>query len=350
MAQLLLTILLGMVLTELSKNVLEADLGLKTCVYINVGARRVSSAVMNEIRELIPQEDIYVAKSVEEEERAAIEILEKKIDTLFLGGGDGTFVRFINRLIFTAGNRTLPVIGILGLGTGNAIAQLVSSGNALSDLKSFLANPSRDTYPLSLVETDGMVYPFGGLGWDGQWLEDYERLNTMFPEVVKGRVGYITAFILGTIPRKLYDIVTRKHVHANIINGPHKAFRVGPNGEKADPVEPGEPIYSGNTTSVALGTVPDYGYGIRILPFAGVDLEYMHLRVVTISMARVLLAAPSVYYGVFRHPGVQDFYVKSCSVDFSKPMPFEIAGESMGRKTHVDFSVKSSRMNLLRFI
>lgn len=325
-------------------------MSVKTCVYINVGARRVSGAVMNEIRELIQPEDIYVAQSVEEEERTAIEILEKQVDTLFIGGGDGTFVRFVNRLVLTAGDRPLPVIGILGLGTGNAIAQLVSSGNALSDLKSYLANPSRDVYPLSMVETDGMVFPFGGLGWDGQWLEDYERLNALFPEVVKGRLGYILAFMAGTIPRKLYDIVTRKHVHAEIINGAHRAFRIGPKGEKTDPIEPGEPIYQGNVTSVAMGTVPDYGYGIRILPFAGNDLEYMHLRVVTISMARVLLAAPAVYAGSFRSSGIQDVYVKSCSVDFSKPMPFEIAGESMGRKSHVDFHIKSSMMDLLRFI
>ena len=325
-------------------------MSVKTCVYINVGARRVSPAVMNEIRELIPPEDIYVATSVEEEEQTAIEILEKEVDTLFLGGGDGTFVRFINRLVLTAGDRPLPVIGILGLGTGNAIAQLVSSGNALSDLKSYLANPSRDVYPLSMVETDGMLYPFGGLGWDGQWLEDYERLNTLFPEVVKGRVGYILAFLGGTIPRKLYDVVTRNRVHADIINGPHRAYRIGLHGEKTDPIEPGEPIYNGNITSVALGTVPDYGYGIRILPFAGKDLEYMHLRVVTISMARAILAAPAVYNGSYRPSGIQDIYVKSCSVDFSKPLPFEIAGESMGRKSHVDFRIKSSMVNLLRFI
>ncbi len=325
-------------------------MALKTCVYINVGARRVSSAVMNEIRELIPAEDIYVASTVEQEERAAREILEKQVDTLFIGGGDGTFVRFVNRLVLQAEGHNLPTIGILGLGTGNAIARLVSSGNPLSDLKSYLSNPSRDIQPMSLVETNGMVYPFGGLGWDARWLEDYERLNALFPEVVKGRVGYILAFMAGTIPRKAYEIVTRKRVHVDIINGPHKAFKVGPDGEKGEPIGPNEIIYSGNINSVAFGTVPDYGYGIRILPFAGKDLNYMHLRVVTISMTRALLAAPAVYNGSFRHPGVLDFYVHSCSTKFSEPMPFQIAGESMGRKSHVDFLVKSSMVNLLRFI
>jgi len=328
----------------------EETVNRKTAVYINVGARRVSPAVMSEISELIAPENVYVARSIEEEERAAMEIFEKGIETLFLGGGDGTFVRFINRLVLTAGDRPLPVIGILGLGTGNAIARLVSSGNPISDLKSYVANPSRDTYPLSLIETDDQLYPFGGVGWDAQWLEDYDRLNAIFPEVVKGRVGYSLAFMVGTIPRKLYELAVRKVITAKIVNGKHRAFRVGPKGEKGEPIEPGEPLYEGRITSVAFGTVPDYGYGIRILPFAANDLEYMHLRVVTISMARALMAAPAVYNGTFRHPGLQDFYVKSCSADFSEPLPFQIAGESMGRKSHVDFFVKSSMVNLLRFI
>ena len=324
---------------------------MKVALYINRGARRVSDGVLAELSELVPHEHIFTASTPQEDIEAAKQIIEGDFEALFIGGGDGTFVRFINTLAKIAKDLSLiPPVGILKLGTGNAVAQLVSAGDAVSDLKSYLLNPNRDYLPLSLVETDGMYYPFGGLGWDAQWLEDYDRLNALFPEVIKGRIGYVTAFMFGTVPKRAVEIIKRQKTFAEIENGWKPAYYVGKNGEKGQEIPPGQTIYSGEVNSIAFGTVPDYGYGIKILPFASKYPEFMHLRIVKISMLRALVAAPSVYRGTFQHPDVIDVYCADCTLRLSRPMPLQIAGESMGRKTHVIFHTVPSILNLIRFI
>ncbi len=323
----------------------------EVAIYINVGARRVSDEVIEHIKELIPPEDIFIASNAEEDEIAALKIIERGYKSLFLGGGDGTFVRFVNRMIRLLGDPyKLPNIGILKLGTGNAVARLVSSENTLSDLRSYLTNPSRDFMKLSLIETDGLYYPFAGLGWDAQWLDDYERLNTLFPEVIKGRIGYVSAFLLGTVPKRALRMITGKKVFVEITNHEKSAYWVDQKGEKGKEIPPNSIIYKGEINSIALGTVPDYGYGIKILPFASKYPEFMHMRIVTISMIRALISAPSVYKGTFRHPGVLDVYCSDCTARLSEPMPFQIAGESMGSKAHVTFHTVPSVVNLIRFI
>ena len=324
---------------------------MKLALYINLGARRISLSTIDQLRELVPPEDIFTASSPEEDLSAAHKIAEKDYEAIFMAGGDGTFVRFLNTLARVYGDlKALPPIGILRLGTGNAVARLVSAGDALSDLRSYLINPSHDYLPLSLIETDGFYYPFGGLGWDAQWLEDYERLNTLFPEVIKGRVGYITAFVFGTVPKRFWSLIKQEKVFVEITNGDKTAYFVGDNGVKGKEIPPQAEIFSGEVNSIAFGTVPDYGYGIRILPFANRYPEFMHMRIVKLSMLRALAAAPSIYKGNFRHPDVVDVYCSDCTVRLSAPLPLQIAGESMGRKTHVAFHIVPSIVNLIRFI
>ena len=78
--------------------------------------------------------DLYVSEN-SDDALAITKDITRAIPTVFTGGGDGTFARFVNDWT-SVGGSPLPQVGVLGLGTGNAVAGMVSSGNYEVDLNS----------------------------------------------------------------------------------------------------------------------------------------------------------------------------------------------------------------------
>ena len=172
-------------------------------VLLNANARRVSDGVCDQIAEIIDPAHVFMSNDAFEASEAIQRILDLGYGTVFTAGGDGTVHQFINSV---KDLEDIPRIGVLGLGTGNALAEIVSSGDPLSDLTSYVANPSDDTYSLPLCEAEGTTFAFGGVGIDAHILNDFFRLNERFDGTPAQRVfrnvgGYVAATFAMTIPR-----------------------------------------------------------------------------------------------------------------------------------------------------
>lgn len=325
-------------------------------IYLNSNARRVSPDVVGRIEELVHPDDIFYVSSIEESHRCAAAILERGYPTVFTGGGDGTFVQLVNALHQEAGpERAIPVLGVLSLGTGNALSRMVSSGSAIQDLKAYVANPSSDIWTISLIESEGQLYPFGSLGLDAEILSDYQEMKE---RVGQGRLkplfqnvgGYFAAYFGSTVPRHLRDWVLRRKVRVRVTNLGDDAYLVGPEGSKETAFKAGDVLFEGEAISTAAGAIPMYGYGLRLFPWADRHLDFFQLRVVDVPMTSALVNLPSIWNGKWTSDGLFDFYVRRVRLEYSEPMPFQLAGDLVGHRRTVEMEIRPRAVELVRFI
>lgn len=326
-------------------------------IYLNANARHVSPEVVSRIEELVHPDDIFFAATPDDAARHARSIHERNYPTVFTGGGDGTVVGLINALRSVAGGdgAAIPTLGVLSLGTGNAISRMVSSAGALSDLKAWLHNPSRDVWTIALMEHQGRLHPFGGLGADAEILADYHRmkgtlgagrLKPLFQNVG----GYFVAFFGATAPRHVGQALRGERLEVRITNLGDAAYRIGPEGRKTRFFGPGEVLYEGSVVLTIMGTVPVFGYGMRLLPWADRDPDMMQLRMSDIPLASSLVRLPAAWDGTLQHDRLHDFYVQRVRIRYSRPMPLQLSGDFEGMQDTVEVAVRPRAVRLLRFI
>ena len=323
-------------------------------VVLNTNAKKVTDDVAQLSSEIVPPEDLFLSDSAEDSEAIARVLVERGYETVFAGGGDGTVMHLINQLARYPLEQQ-PAIGILKLGTGNAMARMVSSGNVQGDLKSFMHSATREVMPISLVETEGIRCPFAGVGVDAAILNDYRFAkdnwgSSVLKPVVQSVGGYFLAFFARTVPRMAGDALlgNRAEVRVTVANG--DAQRVGPGGQLGESFAAGSLLYEGPLTAVLAGTVPFYGYGMKVLPYATLDPRRMHLRVTDLSAARALAILPSIWKGEVQNAQIYDFLVSEVRIELSQEVPFQIGGDAAGHRTKVVLRTIPNCVRLLKLL
>src|SRR5258706_11111497 len=115
--------------------------------------------------------------------------IRRGVDLIVLGGGDGTVVMGLT-LIGEACRglgRPEPAIGILRMGSGNAIADTVNAGDDVVGELGRLARGAGARRSMPLLEVLGVRAPFVGMGVDAQLLEDQAAVWRVFDRVPGGR-------------------------------------------------------------------------------------------------------------------------------------------------------------------
>src|SRR6185369_12319874 len=187
-------------------------------------------------------------------------------DTVLTGGGDGTFTVMVTEVVREArkSGGTLPRFGLLKLGTGNALAWVVGArdlkgGEVDADISRLCEEAGSRT--VRLIEVEGIITPFCGLGADAHVLSDYGWVKqhlgaTALRRFSSGAPGYAIAALTRTLPSLLFSGMTR----CRVINTGGEAFRIGPHGSVSGrPVRTGEVLYDGPMRLCALSTIPYYG-------------------------------------------------------------------------------------------
>ena len=325
-------------------------------VLLNPNARRVDAEVLDIIGDFVDPEHVYISDSEQKARELVDEIVAKGYGTLFAGGGDGTITQLINRLPDDEG---APRVGILKLGTGNAMAEIVSSGDPIVDLRTYTANPSRDAHNLPLCEVEGMRFAFGGLGVDATVLNDYRTLKDNYGDgvmkpLLQNLAGYLVAAFSVTIPRMLRRWLNQGQPTVRIVNegSPATVLRMedGTGAVEERLVPTGEVLYEGPVNTVMFGTCPFYGYRMKALPFAGMDPDRFHLRVSNVPIGVVVAIISRLWDGTLNHPGIMDFHADRVRMTFSEPMPYQVAGEAMGYRNEVNIGMSEAGVDLVRFI
>jgi diacylglycerol kinase family enzyme len=326
---------------------------LKTGVILNGNARRVSPRLVKNFRALVPPRDLFISRSPEEGTAIAQQLVRAGYERIMSGGGDGTFVQTVNDIIAYTRSlncdperellRAYPQIGVLRLGTGNALATVCGATRPTRDLMRLRDGRVGPPIPVDMIVAEGKRFPFAGFGYDGELLNDYiwlkERVsNPALKALFHSVAGYFLALGLRTIPR---------HLRGGAVDTPMRiialepAFYVDPlNNDMLVEHPAGSILFEGQATVASVGSVPFYGYAMRVFPFAGQKPGTFQLRVASMSVGRVLANLGAIWRGSYRDPrGVFDFLCSRNRIESDAPLPFQIGGDGAGYRTSLEFNV-----------
>ena len=325
-------------------------------VLLNANAKQVTDELRRSLETVVPPRDLFFSRTAREAAAIAETVLDRGYETVFTGGGDGTFIGWVNRIVESAARRNVPSprFGVLALGTGNAVAEVVGarSDTHVEELAAFASGETL-LRRLDLLTCEGRRTPFAGVGIDAAVLNDYywlkQRLgHTALRPLVCGVTGYGLAIALRSAPRHLLD---RRPTFCEIVNVGRPAYRLDGRGRQVGPaVGHGELLYAGPCTMAAASTVPFYGFGLKAFPFAHARPGMMQLRLATqLPLATILCNLSAVWSGGFDHPALLDFHAERVSVEFERPMPLQIGGDAEGWRDRVTFGMAPSPIELVDY-
>ena len=339
----------------------------RVAVLLNANARSVSESLKRELENFVPPEDLYYSRCFEDARGIARQVLDKGYRTVLTGGGDGTFVGYVNCLFEQAQEPRgvtsnaalklapvpayaleLPRFGVLKLGTGNAVADYSgASGRRLGVVEDILRARSGEVSiarPLHLITHEGKRAPFAGLGIDAALLNDYVRVKD---RLGPGAFGYFCSVVGKTLPSYA---LRRGVANVEVTNLGGRAQQIGPDGRLCGrEFARGEVLYRGPCKIAAAGTVPNYGFGFRIFPYALGAPGRFQLRLTAIGVPKILANLRTLWCGGPPPSGIYDFHCDKVRIRFDRDMPLQVGGDAEGYRREVVLEMAERPLDLLDF-
>ncbi len=306
-------------------------------VVLNGNARQVTDELVESFDQLVGSGDLFLSKSLDEAHDIAVNIVAAGYPVVLTGGGDGTFVQMVTSITKEARSRNQepPRFGLLKLGTGNSLAWTLGAGTSRKGVFADLARLRHDSAhrDFRLIEVQDLLTPFAGAGFDALGLKHFHEVRSVvrhLPWVGKratGAVSYAISIPMLTIP----ELALRPRMDVRIVNR-GAAERLDRNGQPSGPpIEKGEVIFEGACIAALVSTIPYWGFGVRVFPFADKrPADRFCLRVVATSPAQVAAHMRSVWKGTYRHKNLIDLYAEDVEFQFDKPTAIEIGGDPAG--------------------
>src|SRR6478735_3026221 len=297
----------------------------RIAVVVNGNAKSVTEEVISTLHQILLGGDLFVSRSLDDARHIARTIVSRGYGTVLTGGGDGTFTVMVTEVVREGRkqNRGHPRFGLLKLGTGNALAWVVGArdpknGELAADIERLTQDAGSRS--MRLIEVEGFIAPFCGFGADADVLADYAKVKgslqkTPLKRVAPGLLSYGVAAVTRSIPSYL----VKRMPHCRIVNQGSEAFRVGAKGALlGQPIARGAVIYEGPMRLCALSTIPYYGYGFRMFPYAEDRPDRMQLRVSTIKPHEFIYHLKDIWRGEYQNPKCLFDYLVEL-VDFYAP-------------------------------
>jgi diacylglycerol kinase family enzyme len=320
-------------------------------VVLNANAGRVTPRLARRITDVVGRERVFLTRSADHAREVVETCVEREYGTIFAGGGDGTIVGVINLLNGLRGRAVrIPALGVLRLGTGNALAHWLGSASPVRDLGRYARGGDHRVCTVPMVEAEGTLFPFAGLGNDAAILNDYNALmrasrGTWYETACTGLGGYLLASLTRTVPNYLF----RSRPEVQVINLGAPAIRVDVDGRPVGrPVPEGEVLYEGPVSIVGAATTPYYGYGLKLYPHATSRRDRFHLRIMDLTPLQSLSVVIPAWRGRLNHPHVHDFLADRVRVRFAEAIPYQLGGEARGYRNEVTFGLGSWPVQMLR--
>ena len=344
-------------------------------VLLNANARNVSESLKRELENFVPPEDLYYSRSFDDARSIAREVLDRGYATVLTGGGDGTFVGYVNCLFDEAMQPSagavrgafklaprpvhslrLPRFGVLKLGTGNAVADFAGASpkriGVVEDILRARSGEISQAREMHLLDCEGKLAPFAGLGVDAAVLNDYMRLKNglaggKLQFAAAGGLGYLLSIIGRTIPGYALQ---RGVPQVEVVNLGAPARQIGPDGKPLGRDIPrGEVIYRGPCRIAAAGSVPCYGFGFRMFPHARKWPGRFQLRISAMSLPKMLAQFPRIWRGHTPRSGLLDFHCDKVQITFDRDMPLQVGGDAEGSRKQLVVGMAGEPLELIDF-
>jgi diacylglycerol kinase family enzyme len=248
----------------------------------------------------------------------------------------------------------LPRFAFLKLGTGNGLAAVVGASDPVDDLRRIIDYGPGRTHAVPLIDVGNDRCLIAGLGYDSMLLNDYNWLkqrtrNRLLKPLMHTLLGYFAATFSRTLPRVLSGRPIR--VEARVTNR-GKAFYVDPRrGDAVQEIPVGATLFEGPAAMIGAGTMPYFGFGLRVYPFANIMPNMMHLRIARLGPLRTIANLPSIWRGAFRDAdNVFDFLVNDVHVELEKPFPFQHSGDDQGLRDQIDLKIADDDLELVDYL
>lgn len=327
----------------------------RIAVVVNGRAKNVTAEVISTLDQILQGGDLFVSRSLVDAHEIAKTLVARGYGTVLTGGGDGTFTVMVTEVVREArrAGRPLPRFGLLKLGTGNSLAWVVGAGEVRGgEVEADIERLSQyaGSRSMRLVEVEGIISPFCGLGADAMVLTDYNWVKdhlsrTPLRRVAPGPLSYGIAAVTRSLPQQLFG----KMPHCRIVNQGGEAVRLGAKGSVLGrPIQRGEVVYEGPVRLAGLSTIPYYGYGFRMFPYAEERPDRMHLRVATIAPFKFIAHFGEIWRGSYEDPtSVFDYLVEAVSIDIDPPTPFQVGGDLRGKRSHLSVGLCPTPIELV---
>lgn len=312
----------------------------RVAVVLNGNARSVTDAVLRDLRHVLRDETLYISQSVEQSRFIARHLVNKRFDVVLCGGGDGTFAQCITDVMELRPRRA-PAFGVLRLGTGNALATALGASRPtlrglLADLA--CARDARARRPLPMLEVDGRLTPFAGVGLDSIILEDYNATKrtlrgTPLSSLGEGAPGYG----LAVTTRSLWRFLADDRPELLIRNTGETCWRVDAHGRPTGrPIPRGAVIYRGPVGLASVSSIPYYGFGLRAFPQADRRTDRFQLRICNLDALTILTRLPALFRGEYTDPRLLDFFCTRLSMEIlGGAAPVQVGGDEVGRQQRI---------------
>jgi len=309
---------------------------------VNGNARRVRDGLRARLERALPGR-VRFTTSLDQARAVIHDDIRRGLDLIVLGGGDGTVVMGLALIAqaCVAAGRPEPAIGILRLGSGNALADTVgASDDAAGDLGGLVrGHGTWRTIPL--VEVLGVRAPFVGLGVDAQLLEDHRAVGGVIDRVPGGRrfVGGAARYALSVALRSVPRFARGARPEAVVTNLGAPAIEMARTGPTGRELAAGEVLWRGACTLIAGATIPFFGFGLRMFAFAGARPGRFHLRCGDAGLVEILRNTSAAFRGDYFSDHVRDFLCDRVAIELDTASPIEAGGELLGRRRRVELAL-----------
>lgn len=322
-------------------------------VLLNARAKGWTGELHHDIQRFVSSKDLFLTDDFRQAERTVDKLLAADYDAIFTGGGDGTICYLMSAIEqrVRAGQiarEDAPPVGVLRMGTGNAIAAFVGAGPVTDDLRALRAGAPLVVHEVDMLWGPEGLYPFAGVGWDAEVLNDYEWLkdtvrDTAIENYATGLGGYAASLVSRTIPKA----VQQEPVHVVITNTAERALRIDQAGNVIREFDQDEVIFDGDIRVCSASTIPYWGFKLRIFPHAARRPGFAHLRCFDGSVPWILSHLPRFWKGAFRPEDIDDFLIEKVRLDVrGRSMPYQVAGDGAGYERSVDWQVADHPVRL----
>ncbi|MBI4510095.1 MAG: hypothetical protein HY698_10710 [Deltaproteobacteria bacterium] len=319
----------------------------RVAVVLNVNAHKVDDETLAWMRAVVPRQDLFVSKALDEGQRIADEIVRRGYEAVMWGGGDGTFSQGVAALVAASVRRgvDLPEVGVLRLGTGNAVAYTVGAGPAtprgvMDDLRR--ARKAKAARTLQLLKVEERPTVFAGFGLDAQILDDFRktvdglRKARLADAISSAGARYFLSIATRSLPR----FVLSERVEVVAVNRGSPAVKLNVRGERmGDPIPQGRVLWRGMASLAAASTIPYYGLGLKMFPHADKEPGRFQLRLSDAPAAEILAGLPLIWHGRYASPRLHDFLVDRVELVVARPSPFQSGGDLVGDRGRVTISL-----------